>query len=98
MPPDERVLKRPIERVAHMEDARHVRRRHGDNVRRPRVVGLGVVEALLFPGALPAFLDAVRLVERLQLHQAPILAGVKRMSAARNYSEKVATRLDCNLE
>jgi hypothetical protein len=40
------------------------------DVRRARIVGVGAVEAFLLPGALPAFLDAPRVVARL--HQ-PIL-------------------------
>jgi len=31
----------------------------------PRRIGIGVVETFLLPGALPALLDAVRLVERI---------------------------------
>jgi len=36
-------------------------------------------EAFFLPRALPAFLDAEWRVERLHLHQEPILARVKRM-------------------
>ena len=82
---DQHVLERPVQRVPHVQRTRDVRRRHGDHVRRGRIVGVRAVEALLLPRQLPAFLDALRLVERLQFHQAPILATVKRMTSRSDY-------------
>ena len=76
VPADERILQRPVERVAHVQGARHVRRRDGDHVRLAGRLGIGVEEAFLLPRALPAFLDAEWRVERLHLHQEPILARV----------------------
>ena len=46
---DEDVLQRVVERVAEVQRAGHVRRRDDDRERRPRVVGLGVEIAALFP-------------------------------------------------
>ena len=59
VPADERVLdRRAVQGVAHVERAGHVRRRDRDR-RTPRPgIGVGVVEALVLPGLLPAFLDA----------------------------------------
>ena len=65
VPANEDVLDRPVERVPHVQRARDVGRRNGDDVRRPRGVGNGPVEALLLPGALPAPFDAVGTVERI---------------------------------
>jgi hypothetical protein len=48
-----------------------------------------VVEALVLPRLLPAFLDALRLVERLQFHQAPILATLKRMRSRSDYWQRM---------
>jgi hypothetical protein len=63
VPADERVLDRRVERVAHVQLARDVRRRERDRVRPARIVDVGVVEALGLPRVLPARLDALRLVE-----------------------------------
>ncbi len=72
VPADERVLDRAVQRVAHVERARDVRRRDRDDVRVARPVRVGVVEALLLPDALPALLDARVCVERLH-HAEPIV-------------------------
>src|SRR5439155_9377014 len=70
---DDRVADRELERVAEMELAGDVRR--GERVREALAVrvGLRVEETFGFPGALPALLDALRLVERL--HQGVMLIG-----------------------
>src|SRR5581483_8772827 len=70
VPADERVLDRAVERVAHVQLAGDVRRRHADDERllAPRA-GAGLVEALVLPGALPALLDAVRVVPWLHARQ-----------------------------
>src|SRR5207245_2704719 len=65
VPADQRVLARRVERVAHVQLARHVRRRQADRERLAWIRSLRVVEAFLLPGALPAFLDALRAVERI---------------------------------
>ena len=61
----DRVRQRELQRVSKVEVARHVGRRMRDREALPRRIGIGVVEAFLLPGALPALLDAVRLVERI---------------------------------
>jgi hypothetical protein len=80
VPADERVRERQLERVPHVQLAGHVRRRVRDHELRPRV-GLGVVEALLFPGALPPLLDALGLVEGV--HQAAFRESDERGRAGR---------------
>jgi hypothetical protein len=60
--------------VAHVERARDIRRRHGDDIGVAGRVGVRVVEAFALPRLLPALLDAARGVERLELHHEPILA------------------------
>jgi len=72
--PNDRVAERELERVTEVQLARDVRRRVRVDERLPRGVGLGVVEAFGLPRALPAFLDAVWRIERLHLHQEPIVA------------------------
>ena len=67
----ERVADRELERMAEVELAGDVRRGEGVDPALAGRVGLGVVEPFLLPGALPALLDAVRVVERV--HQAAIL-------------------------
>ena len=62
-PPNQRVRERELERVAEMEIAGDVRRREGDDVRVARVVGFGGVQPLVFPGLLPAGLDALGRVQ-----------------------------------
>src|SRR5262249_36006086 len=66
VPADEAVLDGAVQRVAHVELAGDVRRRDADHVRlgatRARA---GPVEAVFLPDALPALLDAVRVVPRL---------------------------------
>ena len=69
VPADQDVLDRAVERMPEMELAGHVRRREADRVGGARIVGLGVVEALVLPGPLPTLLDAVRVVERLHRAQ-----------------------------
>src|SRR5262249_55702258 len=76
LPADHRVADRELEGVADVELARDVRRRVRIDVRGARRVDLRVVEALLLPGPLPAFLDAVGLVPRGHLtHGGPSYAG-----------------------
>ncbi len=66
MPADEHVLERAVERVSHVQRARHVRRRHGDDEGLlAALAGARSVEALGLPGLLPAALDALRTVGRL---------------------------------
>ena len=81
VPADQHVLDRPVERVAHVQRAGYVGRRHADDERlvAPRARA-GRVEALFLPDALPALLHAFGLVERL--HRAIVGAGVRRRSAA----------------
>ena len=66
VPADQQILDRPVQRMAEVERAGDVRRRHADHeglvVPRARTCG---VQPLVLPEALPALLDAVRLVERL---------------------------------
>ena len=58
VPADQGVLHRAVEGVAHVELARDVRRRHADDERLGAAcAGTGLVEALGFPGFLPAPLD-----------------------------------------
>ncbi len=66
---DEGVAERELERVAHVQLARHVRRGMGVDEGLARGVRLGVVEAFLLPRPLPALLDALRAVERLHAHR-----------------------------
>ena len=72
VPADEHVLDRAVERVAHVQRAGDVRRRHGDHERlvAPRA-GAGAEETFVLPRPLPAFLDAPRLVPRI--HRTAIL-------------------------
>ena len=78
LPADERVGERELERVAHVQLAGDVRRRMGDHEGLPGRVGVGVVEAFLLPGPLPALLDAFRPVKRLH---AAILGTAPRVAA-----------------
>ena len=55
----EGVAERELERVAHVQLARHVGRGMRVDEGGPRRVGVGVVEAFLLPGLLPALLDAL---------------------------------------
>src|SRR6185295_8565378 len=64
MPARERVGKRDLQRVTRVQRARDVRRRVRDHERLAPRAGLGVVETFVLPGALPALLDALGLVER----------------------------------
>ncbi len=66
-----------LERVAHVQLAGDVRGRMRIDIRRAGRVGVGVVEALLFPGALPALLDAARGVAGLH-HRGTILRRLRR--------------------
>ena len=70
VPADEQVGERDLQRVTGVQRAGDVRRRVGDDERRAARAGLGVVEALVLPGALPALFDALRLVQRL--HEASL--------------------------
>jgi hypothetical protein len=66
VPADQGVLDRSVQRVPHVERARHVRRRHADDEGLVPPLGhTGAVETLFLPRALPALLDAFRLVQRL---------------------------------
>ena len=95
--PDDRVAERELERVAEVQLAGHVGRRVRVDVRRPRRVGVGVVEAFVLPDALPTLLDALRTVERLHLHQEPILASKRAgnpMWSGSDYVRSMPNRLD----
>ncbi len=75
VPADQDVLQRPVEGVAHVQRAGDVRRRYADDERLVSArAGAGPVDALGLPGLLPAFLDALRPVQRL--HRAIVGAGV----------------------
>jgi hypothetical protein len=65
--PDERVLDRGGERVAEVQDAGDVRRRHRDRERLAVVVGVGAEAAEVLPPAVAAGLDLGRVVARGQL-------------------------------
>ncbi len=65
LPADERVGERELKRVTQVELAGDVRGRERDDEGLTRVVRLGGVQAFLFPGLLPARLDALRLVQRI---------------------------------
>src|SRR6185437_1362950 len=62
---DDRVGERELERVAEMEVAGHVRRRVRDRRALAARIRVGRVAALLLPRPLPAFLAALRAVQRL---------------------------------
>ena len=61
--PDERVGESELERMPHVQLARHVRRRVGDDEALAARVGVGRVEAFLLPDPLPALLDTLRAVQ-----------------------------------
>jgi hypothetical protein len=61
----ERVGKRELKGVAHVQLPGDVRRRVGDHERRLAAVGVCLVETLGLPRLLPALFDAFRLVQRL---------------------------------
>ena len=93
MPADQQILDRPVERVAEVERAGDVRRRHADHeglvVSRSGTCG---VQPLLLPEALPALFDAVRLVERLHHSMVgqPIGSGVRqRLSQNREAQRRI---------
>ena len=75
--------------MAHVQPVGHVRRRQADHVRRARIVGLRVVEAFLLPGALPALLDPLRLVERL--HARIVRPRTRRVRSAESGCGQAAT-------
>ena len=64
VPADERVLERAALRVAHVQGARHVWRRHRDDVGGAHVVRVvvGLEDAVLLPERVPARLDLARVV------------------------------------
>src|SRR6266540_1970811 len=72
----DRVRERELERVSQVKVARHVRGRMRDREAPSDRIGVRVVEALLLPRALPAFLDAFGLVERV--HQPAFRESGKR--------------------
>ena len=53
---NEDVLQRVVERVAEVQRTGHIRRRDHDREHRPRIVGLGVEVAALFPEGIPLLL------------------------------------------
>ena len=63
--PAEGVAERELEGVAHVQLTRHVGRGMRVDERLAGRVGVGVEEAFLLPGPLPALLDALRAVERV---------------------------------
>ena len=66
VPANEHVLDRAVQRMADVEISGHVRRRDADHERRVTArAGARRVQPLVFPGLLPACLDALRLVERI---------------------------------
>src|SRR6186997_2974923 len=70
---DDRVGEGQLHGVTHVKVTRDVRRRVSDDEALARRVRVGVVVTFLFPGLLPAFLDAFRLVE--SFHPRAILAS-----------------------
>ena len=75
----ERILERELQRVPERQRAGNIRRRMHDDERLARRIGIGRVETFLLPGALPAFFDAVRFVQRVhQASLAPSLRGLRR--------------------
>jgi hypothetical protein len=85
VPADEEVLDRAVERVPHVERARDVRRRHGDDVRLVAPLArAGAVEPFRLPALLPALLDAFRSVERVHGgHSTVAPAPLRRRAATR---------------
>ena len=79
---DDRVGEGQLHGVTHVEVARDVRRRVSDDEALARRVRVGVVVTLLFPGLLPAFLDAFRLVESFHPAGDPSLASEQFSSPA----------------
>ncbi len=71
LPARERVTERELQRVAEMEVAGDVRRREAVDPALTRRVGVGRIEAFLFPCLLPALFDALRLVKRV--HRADVV-------------------------
>ena len=86
----ERVGERELKRVTGMELTRDVRRRVRDDEGRPRIVGLGGVKPLVLPGALPAPLDTLRLVQRLHHASLALLPrGLRQpVRSRRNYASE----------
>jgi len=70
---DDRVGEGQLQRMTHVQVSRHVRRRVRDDEAFPARVRVGVVVAFLLPGALPALLDALGLVESFHLARDPSL-------------------------
>ena len=60
-PADEDVLNRLVERVAHVQNARHVRRRNNDGIRHPPV-GVVMKIPVLLPQGIPLGLRGLRVV------------------------------------
>ncbi len=89
MPAHEGVRERDLERVARVQRAGHVRRRVRDNERLAAASGLRVVEAFLLPGALPALLDPLRLVERLHAR----IVRLRTLRVRRQITDAVRQRL-----
>ena len=77
LPARERVAERELQRVAEVEVAGDVRRREAVDPALARRVGVGRVEAFLFPCLLPAFFDALRLIKRF--HRADVVRQRRRM-------------------
>jgi hypothetical protein len=72
---DDRVGEGQLQCVAHVEVARHVRRRVSDHEALAGRVRVGVVVALRLPGALPALLDTFGLVQRFHPARDPSLGS-----------------------
>ncbi len=77
-PADQDVLERCVQRVAHVERSRYVRRGNDNRIGPAPCVGRGMKIALLFPLAVPCVLNDARLVGLAQLpvgHENPFQRG-----------------------
>ena len=84
VPADQNVLDRTVQRVAHVQRPRHVGGRHADHEGLVAALArAGAIEALVLPGALPARLDTVRLVERL--HRRIVGAALRGLGGDRSF-------------
>src|SRR5262249_50035431 len=78
VPPDQGVLHRAVQGMAHVELAGDIRRRDADDERLPTArSGAGLVQTLLLPGILPALLDAVWVVPRVHGHARLVVSSAR---------------------
>ena len=62
VPPHQDVLDGLVQRMAHVQDARHVRRRDHDGIGRPAPRGVVMEAAMLLPPGIPLCLNCLRVV------------------------------------